>query len=210
MNTLYRPLALFVMLLFLISCEKDNNSSNSLTGKWYRPTNYFECIDFINSENSLINGIECKYRVSSDSIYFQYDGVLYILCHESAHKFEVNYNTEILKIENIDNICFISSDKGFTEYSRQIHPNEFVGRWINQDLSDTLFFCTNNSFKRFYGLFDYAYTSDSMTIQYMGPEKIYVKPFTIKYELTNDTLIMDFKKNYYPDFIKGIRKYIQQ
>jgi hypothetical protein len=198
----------------LSSCEKDNsNDSKSLTGKWIKSTNYDEYIDFIDDKNVLINRYDFDYEIHSDSIYFQYVGELEILCLESAHKIQIDYVNQILKIENINKLCLVYGDTGYTVYSKKIQPNDFIGKWITADLIDTLCFVTNERLERPRGYFndwyEYSFTNDSLTIQYKGPDKIYVFPITTKYSLVNDSLIINFNKDYYPNIVKGLKKYLK-
>lgn len=78
----------------------------------------------------------------------------------------------------------------------------FIGTWITEDKTDTLFFIDDHTFKkpaydRVLHTFDYSYSEDSITIQYAGPNMILVRSSTHHYTLTHSTLIIDwYKVNY--------------
>ena len=90
---------------------------------------------------------------------------------------------------------------------------KFKGSWVTTDLSDTMIFLTNASIYRphnnYYDLYGYYFTSDSITIHYTGPDKIFVLPMVSKYLFVQDTLIINYKSNYYPTIIKGLKKYLR-
>jgi len=91
---------------------------------------------------------------------------------------------------------------------------QFAGTWFSTDPQETLNFISDRVFtKRFYdGLdhtFMYWYTSDSVTIQYSGPDKILVKPTTHAYKLQGDELTIDFTSGCY-GFDKRIIEYIKK
>jgi len=80
---------------------------------------------------------------------------------------------------------------------------KFIGSWkiVSPD-SDTLTFINETTLTRKYfdvvvHTFNYSYDSDSITIQYSGPNKINVRPSTHHYELKNDTLSIDFSNGCY-------------
>lgn len=214
MKTIINTLIFTLSIFFISSCEKENsNNKNSLAGKWINTSDYNEYIEFINDTEVVVNGHDFKYLIHSDSISFQYAGEYLILCLESSHKFQANYDNQTLRIENINNLCLVNGDTGFTAYSKKIQPNKFIGKWITIDLIDTLYFLTNSRFERPRGYFndwyEYSYTNDSLTIQYSGPDKIYVLPTTNKYDFVDDTLIINFRKNYYPNIISGLKKFLK-
>ena len=80
---------------------------------------------------------------------------------------------------------------------------KFIGSWkiVSPD-SDTLTFTNESTFTRKYfevvvHTFSYSYDSDSITIQYTGPNKILVRPSTHHYELKKDALSIDFSNGCY-------------
>lgn len=91
---------------------------------------------------------------------------------------------------------FISCNKD------SILDGRFIGTWISEDKTDTLFFIDDHTFQqpaydRVLHSYAYSYTEDSITIQYAGPNMILVRPSTHHYTLTNSTLILDlYKINY--------------
>jgi hypothetical protein len=94
-------------------------------------------------------------------------------------------------------IVLFSCEKDFDSDGR------FIGSWkmLTPD-TDTLTFKDESSFSRkFYdGLdhsFKYSYDKDSITVQYAGPNKIFVQPSTHHYELKNNVLIVDFTNGCY-------------
>jgi len=88
---------------------------------------------------------------------------------------------------------FISCNKD------SIPDGRFIGTWISEDKTDTMFIIDDYTFKKpFYDRllhsFEYSYTEDSITIQYAGPNMILVRPSTHHYSLTRSTLTIDFSK----------------
>ena len=79
---------------------------------------------------------------------------------------------------------------------------QFIGTWISDDKTDTLYFIDDQTFKqtaydRVLHSYAYSYTEDSITIQYAGPNMILVRPSTHQYTLAHSTLILDlYKVNY--------------
>jgi hypothetical protein len=209
-----------LLIIFLPGCKNDN-PSNPLFGKWIDTLDYNKCIQFIDNSKVLINGSDFNYEMNSDSIYFQihinsnheYSDFIYMPCPNSAHKIRIDYSLQNMEIENMNTICFLRGDTGITAYSKKIHPNKFIGEWITTDLSDTLYFKTNDLMERpeFYynSRYKYSYTCDSLTVQYAGPNKIYVRPATFKYNFSGDTLIINLYKDYYWNIQKGLKKFLK-
>jgi hypothetical protein len=94
-------------------------------------------------------------------------------------------------------VVLVSCEKEFEPDGR------FIGTWeILTPDHDTLLFSDESSFSRkFYdGLlhsFKYSYDSDSITIQYSGPNLILVQPSTHHYEFKNNQLLIDFTNGCY-------------
>ncbi len=90
-----------------------------------------------------------------------------------------------------------SCEKDFYTHGR------FIGSWkIMTPDNDTLTFTDESSFSRKYydgpdHSFKYSYDSDSITIQYNGPNKILVQPTTHHYEFKNNELLIDFRNECY-------------
>lgn len=102
---------------------------------------------------------------------------------------------------------FISCNKD------SLPDGRFIGTWIAEDKSDTIYFIDDKTFKspRYDGIlhtFEYSYNDDSITIQYAGPNSVLVRPSTHHYTLIHNTLIIDFQKiNYGFEPVK--REYIK-
>jgi hypothetical protein len=119
---------------------------------------------------------------------------------------------QIMDIENMNKICFMQGDTGITTFDKKIVPDRFVGRWVTTDKIDTMYFITNDHFRlhdNYFSLYAYSYTSDSITIDYAGPDKIYVKPVTYHYNFDGDTLTMNVYKDFYWSIEKGIKKFLK-
>ena len=102
----------------------------------------------------------------------------------------------------------------FNGCQKDYHSSQrFIGSWVTTDLSDTMIFLTNTSIYRphnnYYDLYGYSYTTDSITIHYTGPDKILVLPMVSKYLFVQDTLMINYKSNYYPTITKGLKKYLK-
>ena len=140
-----------LLLIVFISCSKDKNyGSNGLIGIWTNPDNFNNTIDFIDTENVKINGFSYSYKIVSDSIYFSYTGSLIdmIYCPGTYHKIIIDYQTETIKIKDLNKMCMISGDSGFNTFQKAIVPNKFIGFWVSNDNLDTMIITTNNSFER--------------------------------------------------------------
>ncbi len=214
MKTLLNGFWVIFSFVMFLSCEKDNSDDNNLLiGKWTNTTDYTEYIDFINDSSVKVNGHDFRYEIIADSIYFQYSGRLFVMCHKTSHKFQVDYHEQEITIENIGKLCLVWGSQGQTIYSKKIQPNIFIGKWITTDFTDTLYFTSNNRLERprksFNDIYEYSFTNDYLTIQYSGPDEIYVLPVTFGYEFTNDTLCLDFATTYYPDIETGLKKYLK-
>jgi hypothetical protein len=91
---------------------------------------------------------------------------------------------------------FISCNKD------SLPDGRFIGTWIAEDKTDTLYFIDDQTFKqtaydRVLHSYAYSYTEDSITIQYAGPNFVLVRPSTHHYTLNKSTLIIDlYKVNY--------------
>ena len=102
---------------------------------------------------------------------------------------------------------FISCNK------ESLPDGRFIGTWIAEDKTDTLYFIDDQTFKspRAEGVlhtFVYSYTQDSITIQYAGPNFVLVRPSTHHYTLTHSNLIIDLDKiNYGFESVK--KEYIK-
>jgi len=88
---------------------------------------------------------------------------------------------------------FISCNKD------SLPDGRFIGTWIAEDKTDTLYFIDDQTFKqtaydRVLHSYAYSYTEDSITIQYAGPNFVLVRPSTHHYTLNNSTLIIDLQK----------------
>lgn len=88
---------------------------------------------------------------------------------------------------------FISCNKD------SLPDGRFIGTWIAEDKTDTLYFIDDQTFKqtaydRVLHSYAYSYTEDSIKIQYAGPNFVLVRPSTHHYTLTNSTLIIDLQK----------------
>ncbi len=95
------------------------------------------------------------------------------------------------------------------------NKNEFlIGTWINIEQNDTLIFLTNDRMDRphdyYYDWFEYFVTSDSLSLQYSGPDKILLPLINFGYELIGDTLLIDFHQDYYPNFNAGLKRYLKK
>lgn len=84
-----------------------------------------------------------------------------------------------------------------------ISNNQFIGSWrILTPDQDTIIFQNDSSFiRRYYDganhWFAYSYDQDSITVQYQGPNMIYVRPSTHAYEIKNNELTIDFTNGCY-------------
>ena len=93
-----------------------------------------------------------------------------------------------------------------------LSDGRFPGTWISGEQKDTLIFTSDQFFNKsdpFWGIkhiYEYSYTNVDITIQYKGPNKIYVRPTTHPYELNEDKLINDFTEGCY-GFDSAILKY---
>lgn len=91
---------------------------------------------------------------------------------------------------------FISCNKD------SLPDGRFIGTWVSEDKTDTLFFIDDHTFKkpaydRLLHTYVYSYTEDSITIQYAGPNFVLARPSTHHYTFTHSTLIIDlYKVNY--------------
>lgn len=88
---------------------------------------------------------------------------------------------------------FISCNKD------SLPDGRFIGIWIAEDKTDTLYFIDDQTFKqtaydRVLHSYAYSYTEDSITIQYAGPNFVLVRPSTHHYSLSNSLLAIDFSK----------------
>jgi hypothetical protein len=204
-----------LLIIILCSCKKDKTSdTNSLIGKWINIFNYNNSIEFIDNKSVKIDNQSFDYRINSDTIYFRYNGDLYIYCKETSHKLIIDFSSSTIKIKDLNNLCLVKGDTGYTIFSRTIIPNKFIGYWVSTDFLDTMIFITNSSFERphiyYYDFYSYSYTNDSIKIQYAGPDKIFCFPLTYKYFIVKDTLIIDYSLNYHPNIKKGIKKYLKR
>ena len=92
-----------------------------------------------------------------------------------------------------------------------ISDGRFLGTWTSPDVGDTLiftsdqFFYKSDSFMHNHS-YEYSYTNIDITIQYKGPNMIYVEPTTHSYEFYNDDLIIDFSGGCY-GFESVVSKY---
>jgi len=72
----------------------------------------------------------------------------------------------------------------------------FIGTWVSEDKTDTLYFINDNTFKmphydRILHTYTYTYDKDSITIQYAGPNMILLPPSTHHYTLSHSTFTID-------------------
>ena len=205
-----------ILIVILISgCEKkDNNDIQTLLGKWTYTENYSKTIEFHDSTDVLINGQEFLYKIEGDSIEFSYNGDLFIAVIPSKHKYEIIPGTDYLMIEDLDKLQFFNGNKGENKFVKGIIPNDFIGYWINIKQNDTLIFLTNERLERPYGYYndwyDYSITSDSISLQYSGPDKLLVPEINFGYDFKGDTLLINYHQNYYPNFTIGLKKYLKK
>ena len=80
--------------------------------------------------------------------------------------------------------------------------NIFIGTWVSIDNVDTLFFINDKTFTKpgydkVMNYFNYSYGIDSITIQYKGPNKIFVVPSTHSYSLDSSVLSINFSNGCY-------------
>jgi hypothetical protein len=193
----------------LISCEDNSETIHtSLLGKWTHRNNYLLTLDFRDTSKVLVNGYDFKYDLSADSIEFTYNGPLLIAIEPSKHKYGFSHNRSLI-IEDLDKLYFFYGDSGENVLIKGIEPNIFVGVWVSAE--DSLYFIKNDKLERphqnYNSSYTYSFTNDSLTIQYSGPNKIYLPPVTYKYDFMGDTLVVNFNKDYYPDIKSAVIKY---
>ena len=204
-----------ILIAILISgCENEKSSDNQiLLGEWIYSENYSSTFDFQNSTDVLINGQNFLYNIEKDSIEFSYNGHLYIAT-PSKHKYEKLSDTDYLMIENLNNLQFFNGKSGEIILLCCIEPNDFIGYWINVEQNDTLIFLTNERLERPHGYYNdwynYSITSDSIRLQYSGPDKLLVPEINFSYDFKGDTLLINYHKNYYPNIANGPKKYLKK
>lgn len=87
--------------------------------------------------------------------------------------------------------------------SKNQATNVLIGTWISSNKNETLNFVdVTNFYKADSGFqtlvhFNYKLGTDSISIQYDGPLQILVMPRNYKYELNNNTLIIDLRNGCY-------------
>ncbi len=205
-----------ILIAILISgCEKEESNDNqNILGKWTYNENYSKTFDFQNSTDVLINGQEFLYKIEGDSIEFSYNGHLYIAVIPSKHKFEKLSDTDYLMIEDLDNLQFFNGKSGENILLCCIEPTDFIGYWINVEQNDTMIFLTNERLERPHGYYndwyDYSTTSDSLRLQYSGPDKLLVPEISFEYDFKGDTLLINYHQDYYPNITSGLKKYLKK
>lgn len=203
-----------ISILILTACKKEGTDiSHDLIGTWYDKVNYINKIVFSDSSNVVLNEQNYRYSITGDSIEFDFNGWYDIYVKPVKLKYEFDAVQDLLMIENLNKLFATGFDSGKIYFSKGIQPNKFIGEWIFIDDIVTLLFVTNTRFEKSRtpanALYDYSYTTDSMTIKFAGPEKILVKPLTVKYDFVNDTLEFNFPKEYYPNISQGPHEFVR-
>ena len=215
MKKINKWIIIFLTFVVVYSCSKDDDNDNqSIIGKWIYEEDYSQTFDFQNSTKVLINGHEFIYEITGDTIEFSYNGPLLIAIIPTKHRFEIQSETDYLMIEDLDKLHFFTGKAGENMLLRGIEPNNFIGYWVNIELNDTLIFLTNIKLERPHGYYndwyEYSYTTDSITIQYSGPDELLLPPIKYGYDFTGDTLIINFHQTYYPKITTGIKSYLKR
>lgn len=208
---------IFILIIIVIisACNKEeNNDSHILTGEWIYSKDYSNTLDFRSSVDVLINDHEYAYLILGDSIEFSYIGKLRIYIKPSKHRFEILSGENKLIIEDLYKTHFFKGEKGENLFLRDVTPNVFIGYWINIEQNDTLIFLTNDRLerpRRYYNdWFDYSASSDSLRLQYSGPDKLLVPEINYGYDFIGDTLLINYHRNYYPNLTIGEKKYLKK
>lgn len=208
MNYIKKILIVLLTMLILSSCEKENIS---LTGKWIHTDDYSLDLEFKDLASVLVNGNQFLYKLIGDSIEFTYSGPMYIYITPSRHKYELHDRGDYLMIGNLDKLWFFRGEEGENYLRKDIEPNKFIGTWVSESATDTLYFKTNSGLERLNNgeivLYEYSFTDGSLTIQIISPV-FSDSPMTSTYVLEEDTLTIDYSQDYPPDIKAGTEKYI--
>jgi hypothetical protein len=99
----------------------------------------------------------------------------------------------------------ISCQKESTEMLssfEKVSAGTLVGTWVEENKTDTLYVINDHTFTRslregIRHTFGYALKEDSITIQYKGPDKIFVLPRTHFYSLDGNKLVIIYSNPSY-------------
>ena len=113
---------LFVMAIMLISCDKDEESSNvdAILGTWIS-TDKSDTLDFVDKTNFYKSNIEYRhdqfdYILEKDSIEIGYSGIRMVLVQATSHKYSLNGNNLTIDFSNKN--CY-GFDLKVMNYSRK-------------------------------------------------------------------------------------------
>jgi hypothetical protein len=88
-----------------------------------------------------------------------------------------------------------------------------IGTWVSEMTGDTLYFISNHLFNKSLNdikhTFEYSISSDSIIIQYKGPNKIWVLPTTHYFSLVSKQLTIDFSNGCY-GFNSEVETFLKQ
>lgn len=84
----------------------------------------------------------------------------------------------------------------------QESSNSIIGTWVSDNKADTVYIVNNHTFNKSHhdGImhtYEYSLKPDSITIQYKGPDKIWVMAAAHYYQLDNRELMIDFSNQCY-------------
>lgn len=196
--------------LLIFGCNKENNNEikqNDLIGKWYSIQSQCDSVVFTNDGNAIFNSNQYNYQLDNSKISFSYAGLLEIYIPKSIH--DISLSNGFLKINNLNRLFFVTRDSDYITYTKQIPTKTIIGTWINLSNNDTLQFTSfNNAVGK--GFYYYFLKDDNLTIQYQGPDKLYVKPVKCKYMIDydkNELTILNIQMMIYPNIPTGTNKY---